>query len=189
MFCLSMCRCVGMCDTCVSMGLCTYVCTWLCICRCACVCMDVFVHACAHVYQLRHGCVLALAKEERVEQGIGGIPLFWNVKGKEWQDDEGGAGSRRALNDTPRRLALGFLSSDSLDDIQGVMCMMGTGQDQWFRVCLEKLESPEAEPETGIQEPVLRRSHSRLTEEMCRMQQGRCWQDCGLHWMPASAWF
>ena len=65
--------------------------------------------------------------------------------------------------------------------------MMGTGQDQWFRVCLEKLESPEAEPETGIQEPVLRRSHSRLTEEMCRMQQGRCWQDCGLHWMPASA--
>ena len=52
-----------------------------------------------------------------------------------------------------RRLALGLLSRDSLDDIQGVRCVMRTDQDWWLLVSLENLESPEADPEAWIQEP------------------------------------
>ena len=44
-----------------------------------------------------------------------------------------------------------LLFRDSLDYIQGVRCVMRTGQDQWLLVSLEKLESPETEPEAGIQ--------------------------------------
>ena len=55
------------------------------------------------------------------------------------------------MNDTVKRLALGLLSSDSLDDIQGVRRVMRTGQDRWLLVSLEKLESPEADPEARME--------------------------------------